>query len=72
MEFLIGIFVGFISCGILVCIAFRLDRKKSSGTFIIDFSDPMKDICRLELSESIDSIYEKKEIKLDIKTISQQ
>lgn len=72
MEFLIGIFVGFISCGILVYIAFRLVRKKSSGTFIIDFSDPMKDVCRLELDESIDSIYEKKRIVLNIKTISQQ
>lgn len=70
MEFLIGLFAGIIGVGLCEFIIYK--RKRSAGTFIIDFSDPMKDICRLELDESIDEIYTKKQITLKIKTISQQ
>lgn len=72
MEFLIGVFVGLFVCGIL-CYIF-LKRKKPSGTFVMDFSDPMKDICKLELDEDLDTIYKKKQIILNVKTldISQQ
>ena len=70
MEFLIGLFAGIIGVGLCEFIIHK--RKRPAGTFIIDFSDPMKDICRLELDESIDEIYTKKQITLKIKTISQQ
>lgn len=63
MEFLIGIFVG----GLLYWLFF--DHKKPSGTFIMDFSDPNKDVCRLELNEDINDIYGKKRIILNVKTI---
>lgn len=66
MEFLFGLFAGLIATGICEYIAYKL--KKPSGTFIIDFRDPEKDICRLELDESIDEIYEKKEITLRVQT----
>lgn len=68
MEFLIGIFVGGLLYWLIFC------YKKPSGTFIIDFSDPTKDVCRLELDEDINDIYTKKRILLKIKTfeISQQ
>lgn len=63
MEFVIGLFVG----GLLFWLFF--DRKKPSGKFIMDFSDPAKDICRLELDESLDSIWSKKKIVLKVVTI---
>lgn len=62
MEFLIGIFVG----SLLYWVFF--ERKKPSGTFIIDFSDPNKDFCNLELDEDLNSIYTKKYMILKIKT----
>lgn len=64
MEFIIGILVG----GLLYYIFG--DRKKPSGTFVIDLSDPMKDVCRLELDEDINTVYTKKQITLQIKTYS--
>lgn len=70
MEFLIGLFVGTIIAGLFCYILSK--RRKTSGTFIIDLTDPMKDICRLDLNESIDSIYIKKQIMLNVMTISQQ
>lgn len=62
MEFLIGIFVG----GLLYWVFF--ERRKPSGTFVIDFSDPKKDVCRLELEEDINNIWSKKYILLKVKT----
>lgn len=62
MEFLIGIFIG-----ALLYYVFS-ERKRTSGTFIIDFSDPAKDVCRLELSEDINAIYSKKQIILNVET----
>ena len=70
MEFLFGLFAGLIAVGICEYIAYKI--KKPSGTFVIDFRDPEKDVCRLELDESIDEIYTKKQIILKIKAISQQ
>ena len=64
MEFLIGLFVG----GLLYWLFF--DHKKPSGTFIMDFSDPNKDVCRLELDEDINDIYTKKKIILNVKTFN--
>lgn len=38
------------------------------GTFAMDFSDPEKDICRLELDKDINEIYKRKYIILKIET----
>lgn len=62
MEFAIGIIVG-----LLLYFVFG-ERKKPSGTFFIDFTDPDKDVCRLELSENLNDIYTKKQITLNVKT----
>ncbi len=61
MEFIIGMIVG----GILYY-AFA-ERKKPVGTFVMDFTDPMKDICRLELDKDLNEIYSKKRIYLRVK-----
>lgn len=66
MEFLIGIFVG----GLLFWLIF--DHRRPSGTFVIDFSDPVKDICRFELDESLNDIYGKHKIILRVRTIESQ
>lgn len=63
MEFLIGIFVGALLYWVFA------ERKKAVGSFIIDFSDPMKDVCRLELDEDINVIYTMKNITLNVKTV---
>lgn len=61
LEFLIGIFVG-----ALMYYVFG-ERKKPSGTFVIDLRDPEKDICRMEMDESLNDIYEKKQITLNVR-----
>lgn len=63
MEFLIGIFVG-----ALLFYVFA-KRKRASGTFVIDLSDPSKDVCRLELDESLNNIYTKKQVIFKVKAI---
>ena len=63
MEFLIGIFVG-----ALLFYVFA-ERKRASGTFVIDLSDPSKDVCRLELDESLNNIYTKKQVIFKVKAI---
>lgn len=62
MEFLIGIFIG--------CLLYRIffERKEPSGTFVIDFSDPVKDVCRLDLNEDLNDIYKRKQIILNVET----
>lgn len=65
MDFIIGILVG----GLLFYVF--SERKKPSGTFIIDLSDPAKDVCRLELDENLNEIYEKKQIILNVKTFAE-
>lgn len=65
VEFIIGIFVGALLFYVFV------DRKKPSGTFVFDLSDPDKDdVCRLDLHEDLNDIYSKKSIVLKIKTIT--
>lgn len=67
MTYFIFTVIGFL----IGCLIFHLTIKishKPSGTFIIDFSDPMKDVCRFEMEESLDSIYQKKQIVLNVKT----
>ena len=66
MEFLIGIFVGALLFYIFT------ERKKSSGVFIIDFSNPMDDMpFRIEMHDDLNSIYSKKQIILKVKTIDE-
>lgn len=67
MNFLLGLFLG-------LCVGAMLMRivtekpEKPSGTFYMDFSDPMKDVCRLELSEDINDIYGREYIVLQVET----
>lgn len=61
MEFILGILIG----GLLFWLFF--ERKKPSGTFVIDLTDPTKDVCRFEMDESLNSIYTKKRIVLNVK-----
>ena len=66
MQVAVGIIVGFALCYVIGKL------KKPSGTFVIDTSDPMKDICRFEMDESLNSIYSKKRIWLRIKVITDE
>ena len=73
METLIGIILGMLIGGLLFYIFNkRKQQQRPSGRFVIDFSDPMKDICRLELDEDLNSIYMKKSILLDVITLGSQ
>ena len=63
---LICLVVGVILGMTVIYITKPYDRP--SGTFVIDFSDPMKDVCRIEFDESIENIYMKKSIILNVKT----
>lgn len=63
MEFVIGIFVG--------CLLFWLYSrpKKPVGTFVIDTTDPMKDVCTFELDKSLNYIYTQKRIVLNVRVV---
>ena len=63
LEFIIGI-----SVGIILYYIFG-NRKEILGVFVLDFSDPMKDVCRLELFHGPWSAYNKKYITLKVQTI---
>lgn len=63
MEFVIGIFVG----ALLFWLFFG--HKKASGTFVIDFSDPAKDICRFDMNESLDTMCKKKRVIFNVKFV---
>ena len=62
MDFVIGIVAGII----VSYIFFQFAKRKPSGTFVIDLSDPMKDVCKLELEEDLETIYKKKQMILNI------
>lgn len=62
LLFFIGLIIG------IGLVAVIRRKPKASGVFVIDFSDPLKDVCRLELAEDINSIYQKKQIILDVRT----
>lgn len=69
MYLVIGLIVGLV---IGVSIGYISNKRvKPSGTFVIDVSDPMKDICRFEMDESLDAIYSKKQIMLNVKTYAE-
>lgn len=63
VTFVLGILIG-----LLLYYVFDT-RKKTSGTFVIDTTDAMKDICRFEMDESLNSIYSKKQITLKVRVI---
>ena len=71
MDYLIFIIIGMVIGGgiiYFITLSELKPRTKPSGTFVIDVSDPMKDICRFEMDESLESIYLKKQIILNVKT----
>lgn len=59
------VFIG-IGVGMLLYYIF-LDHDGPAGTFIIDTTDPTKDVCSLDLTESLNTIYTKKYIWLKVK-----
>lgn len=61
LLFCLGVIVG----GIVAKI---FSRVKPSGVFMMDFSDPIKDVCTLHLDESLESVYKKKRIVLEVET----
>lgn len=61
------LFLGGLFVGIGLSMLFR-KKQKPSGSFVIDFRDPLKDVCTLELEEDLNSIYSKELITLRIKT----
>lgn len=67
MGYLFAFAVGLI-VGCVITYYLTVKKVRPSGTFVIDLSDPMKDICRFEMEESLESIYAKKRIVLNIKT----
>lgn len=58
--FILGVLVG----GVLYYVF--CERKKPSGTVIIDFTEAAESPITLKLSESVNSIYVKKHIMLDV------
>lgn len=65
LDFVIGIIVGIVAGIILHCMFGK--RKKPSGTFVIDLTDPTKDVCRIELDDSLNDIYSKRQMILNVK-----
>lgn len=65
MEFLIGIFVG----GFLYWVF--AERKRSSGSFIVNMSDPMDETLKIEMYDSISEVCSKKQILLDVKILNE-
>lgn len=61
MEFAVGIVVG-----LLLYYVFG-SRKKPSGTFVMDLTSPEKEVCRLEMDDSLNDIYFKKQIILNVR-----
>lgn len=67
MELLIGVLVGALALYTIQCLCKK--KQKISGTFVIDTADPLKDVCTFELEESLNDIYTKKQIVLNVKVI---
>jgi hypothetical protein len=65
IEFVIGIGVG-----LLIYYVFGA-RRTYDGAYVIDFSDPMKDVCRLELDGGPLEAYGKKYITLRVVSIGE-
>lgn len=67
MGYLISLLIGLVIGGAITYYV-TVKRVKPSGTFVIDLSDPMKDVCRFEMEESLESIYAKNRMVLNVKT----
>ena len=67
MQFILGLLAG-LFLGAITAVVLFSKTEKQSGTFVIDFSDPAKDVCRLELETDINELYSKKHMVLAIKT----
>ena len=67
MEFLIGVFVGVLTAYIIYCLSKK--KQKVSGTFVINAADPEKDVCTFEFDESLNDIYTKKQILLNVRVV---
>jgi hypothetical protein len=71
MEYLfmlgLGIFMGVTIHYIITVV----NHDNPSGSFVIDLSDPMKDVCTLELDENLNDVYTKKQIILNVKKIEE-
>lgn len=67
-----GFIVGFI-VGVIFMYLYH-KQKKPSGTFVMDFSNPDEEFCKLVMDEDLDSIYTKKEIilRVDAKDFNSQ
>lgn len=63
MELFIGIAIGTVITYLAFC-----RKPEPVGTFLIDFSDPAKDVCRLEFDVDINDIYERKQVVLNVVT----
>ena len=69
MGFVWGLLLGILVGAIFAILLYPSKKAdKPSGTFVIDFSDPLKDICRLELDTDLNELYAKKQMILTIKT----
>ena len=66
--FLLGCSIGILASYIYS----KLHKPKTSGKFVMDFSDPTKDACRLVLEENLNDIYKKKYMILQIETHESQ
>lgn len=65
IEFFTGLILGTVLAYVFVCICSSLFCSR--GKFIIDFTDPNKDVCRLEIDD-IERTYKKKLLVLKVVT----
>lgn len=66
MEFILVYLLGCLNAVLFVWIHNK--SRKPSGTFVMDFSNPDEEFCKLVMDEDLNSIYTKKEIILRIDT----
>lgn len=64
MELVIAYLLGCLNAILFVHIYNNM--RKPSGTFIMDFSNPEEEFCKLVMDEDLNSIYTKKSIILRI------
>ena len=65
VNVVVGVIIGAI-IGMILHYTFE-KRKKPSGTFVINLTDPTKDVCRIELNDSLNDIYSKQQMILNVK-----
>ena len=64
IEFIIGILAGAFLFWVFC------ERKKSSGTFTVNMSDPLDETFKLDIYDSLGELCAKKQIHLDVKIIN--